>query len=232
MRLVTAIMSVLLSTSAVAGSLPAAPHLYVKGYAEQAVAPDTAIVNVAINEKNKNLQFAKSKVDDVMAKAIEIAKLYGVESKHIYAEQLNVYKQTRYNRTTNVEEFDGFKVSRNLTLKLKDVNRYPELLQAFVDSGINQFNNTQFVVEDKAEVMKKLKASAIKQAQLGAKELADGFGVEVGGLYSVSFSPMSVPVQPYARGKMMAAESMNVKDAYNVGDTTLKAEVYAVYYID
>ncbi|KZN39803.1 SIMPL domain-containing protein [Pseudoalteromonas luteoviolacea] len=232
MRLVTAVMSVLLSTSAIAGSLPTSPHLYVKGYAEQAVAPDTAIVNVAINEKNKNLQFAKSKVDDVMARAIEIAKRFGVESKHIYAEQLNVYKQTRYNRTTNVEEFDGFKVSRNLTLRLKEVERYPELLQAFVDSGINQFNNTQFIVEDKEEVMKKLKASAIKQARLGAKELADGFGVKVGDLYSVSFSPMNVPVQPYARGKMMAAETMSVKDAYNVGDTTLKAEVYAVYYID
>ncbi|MBQ4809696.1 SIMPL domain-containing protein [Pseudoalteromonas luteoviolacea] len=232
MRIVTAIISVLLSTSAVAASLPTAPHLYVKGYAEKAVAPDTAIVNVAINEKNKNLKLAKSKVDDVMARAIDIAKRYGVESKHIYAEQLNVYKQTRYNRTTNVEEFDGFKVSRNLTLKLKDVNRYPELLQAFVDSGINQFNNTRFVVEDKAEIMKELKASAIKQAKLGAKELADGFGVQVGSLYSVSFSPMSVPVQPYARGKMMAAETMSVNDAYNVGDTKLKAEVYAVYYID
>ncbi|KZN45909.1 SIMPL domain-containing protein [Pseudoalteromonas luteoviolacea] len=232
MRLLTAAFSVLLSTSAMAGSIPTTPHLYVKGYSEVSVQPDTAIINVAINEKSKSLQQAKSDVDDVVAKALSIAKSFGVKGNHINAEQLNVYKQTRYNRSTNEEEFTGFKVSRNITLKLKDIDKYPELLQAFVDSGINQFNNTQFVVEDKSEIMKELKQNAIEQAKLGAKELADGFGVKVGDLYSVSFAPMNVPIQPYARGKVMAAESMSLQDAYSTGDTKLTAEVYAVYYID
>ncbi|MCF6442316.1 SIMPL domain-containing protein [Pseudoalteromonas luteoviolacea] len=232
MRLLTAAFSILLSTSSMAGSIPTTPHLYVKGYSEVSVQPDTAIINVAINEKSKNLQEAKENVDDVVAKALSIAKSFGVKANHIHAEQLNVYKQTRYNRSTNEEEFTGFKVSRNITLKLKNIDKYPELLQAFVDSGINQFNNTQFVVEDKSEIMKELKQNAIKQAKLGAKELADGFGVKVGDLYSVSFSPMNVPIQPYARGKVMAAESMSLQDAYSTGDTKLTAEVYAVYYID
>ncbi|KZN62017.1 hypothetical protein N473_20965 [Pseudoalteromonas luteoviolacea CPMOR-1] len=231
MRLFTAALSILLSTSTFAGSIPTSPHLYVKGYSEVSVQPDTAIINVAINEKNKNLQDAKSNVDLVVARALDIAKSFGVKGNHIHAQQLNVYKQTRYNRATNEEEFTGFKVSRNITLKLKNVDRYPELLQAFVDSGINQFNNTQFIVEDKAEIMNELKQNAIKQAKLGAEELADGFGVEVGDLYSVSFSPMNVPVQPYARGKVMAAESMSLQDSYSTGDTKLTAEVYAVYYI-
>ncbi|AOT08217.1 SIMPL domain-containing protein [Pseudoalteromonas luteoviolacea] len=231
MRLLTAALSVFLSTSVLAGSIPDTPHLYVKGYSEVSIQPDTAIINVAINEKSKNLKDAKLNVDRIVSKALGIAKSFGVKGNHIHADQLNVYKQTRYNRGTNEEEFTGFKVSRNITLKLKNVEKYPELLQAFVDSGINQFNNTQFIVEEKAEIMKKLKQNAIKQAKLGAKELADGFGVKVGDLYSVSFSPMNVPVQPYARGKVMAAEAMNLQDSYSTGDTKLSAEVYAVYYI-
>ncbi|TMP30176.1 SIMPL domain-containing protein [Pseudoalteromonas rubra] len=221
-----------LSTGAQAGSLPEGPHLYVKGMSSVEVQPDAAIIRVAITEKHKSLPDAKANVDQIMAKAIQIARDFDIKTNDIHAEQLNVHRQTRYNRSNNEEEFDGFRVSRSLTVKLKDLAEYPNLLQAFVDSGINQFNNTEFVVEDKAEYMKKLKKSAIEEAKAAARELADDFDVELGRLYSVSFSPMNVPVQPYARGKMMAAESMDVSQAYNTGDTTLTAEVYAVYFIE
>ncbi|TMO90482.1 SIMPL domain-containing protein, partial [Pseudoalteromonas sp. S3178] len=90
----------------------------------------------------------KENVDKIMAKAIEIAKRFDIKEDDIHAEQLNVYRQTRYNRESNEEEFDGFRVSRSLTVKLKDIKKYPELLQEFVDSGINQFNNTEFGVEN------------------------------------------------------------------------------------
>ena len=68
------------------------------------VQPDTAIVRVAITEKDKSLPKAKGSVDDVMAKAIEIAKGFDIASDDIPADQLNVYRQTRYNRDTNEEE--------------------------------------------------------------------------------------------------------------------------------
>ncbi len=166
--------------------------------------------------------------------AIEIAKRFDIKEDDIHADQLNVYRQTRYNRESNEEEFDGFRVSRSLTVKLKDIKKYPELLQEFVDSGINQFNNTEFGVENEGKYLQSLKKAAIKDAKKAAKELAGEFDVELAKLYSVSFQPMQTPVQPYVRSAVMAMEADQgaYKNAYNTGAITLNAEVYAVYLIE
>lgn len=234
MRILTGIFALCLSGLSFAGALPDAPHLYVKGTAFMQVQPDTAIIRVAITEKEKSLPKAKESVDNVIAKAIEIAKRFDIASDDIHADQLNVYRQTRYNRDTNEEEFQGFRVSRSLTLKLKDISHYPKLLQALVDSGINQFNNTEFTVENESKFLNSLKKTAIKDAKKAAQELAAEFDVELAKLYSVSMQPMQTLTQPYMRAAPMAmeADSGSLKDAYNTGSIKLTAEVYAVYLID
>jgi uncharacterized protein YggE len=225
----------LLSAQTFASSTPSAPHLYVQGNAQMQIQPDRAVIRVAITEKSNTLSKAKKRVDEIMANAISIAKKHKIKSDDIHAEQLNVYRQTRYNRSTNNEEFDGFRVSRSLTLKLEQIESYPLLLQKLVDAGINEFNNTQFEVSNKKTLMEKLKKVAIKDAKLAAEELASDFDVKLDGLYSVSFSPMHTSRAPYARAApmmMMDAESGNVKNAYNTGALTLKAQVYAIYTIE
>ncbi|KAF7771503.1 hypothetical protein PCIT_a4096 [Pseudoalteromonas citrea] len=224
----------LLSAQSFASSLPSEPHLYVQGNAHMQVQPDRAVIRVAITEKSKSLSEAKKRLDDIMANAISIAKNHKIKSDNIHAEQLNVYRQTRYNRTTNQDEFEGFRVSRSLTLKLEQIESYPVLLQKLVDAGINEFNNTQFEVSNKSALMKSLNKVAIKDAKLAAKELASDFDVKLDGLYSVSFSPMETPRAPYARAesmKVMSSDSGSVENAYNTGALTLKAHVYAVYTI-
>ncbi|MBR8844823.1 MULTISPECIES: SIMPL domain-containing protein [Pseudoalteromonas] len=234
MRILTGLLALCLSGFSFAGALPDSPHLYVKGTSFIQVQPDVATIRVAITEKQKSLPTAKENVDKIMAKAIEIAKRFDIKEDDIHAEQLNVYRQTRYNRESNEEEFDGFRVSRSLTVKLKDIKKYPELLQEFVDSGINQFNNTEFGVENEGKYLQSLKKAAIKDAKKAAKELAGEFDVELAKLYSVSFQPMQTPVQPYVRSAAMAMEADQgaYKNAYNTGAITLNAEVYAVYLIE
>lgn len=235
MKLISTVVAALFCAHSYAGSLPLTPHLYVQGNAHMQVQPDQAVIRVAITQKSKALPEAKTTVDDIMANAIAIAKSHHIRVDDIHAEQLNVYRQTRYNRTTNQEEFEGFRVSRTLTLTLKKLEDYPVLLQKLVDAGINEFNNTQFEVSNRSTLMKDLNKAAIKDAKLAAKELASDFEVKLDGLYSVSFSPMETPRTPYARAesmKLMDASSGNVEQAYNTGALTLNAKVYAVYTID
>ncbi|MFC3031348.1 SIMPL domain-containing protein [Pseudoalteromonas fenneropenaei] len=222
------------SLTATAGSLPEAPHLYVQGQAKLQVKPDRATIRMAINDQQMQVADAKRNVDAVMAKAIGIAKKFNIIEKDIHAEQLNVYRQNTYNRETNQQEFAGFRVTRTLNLTLSDVDKYPELLQALVEAGVNEFYDTQFSVAEHNNILKTVQKAAIKDAKLAAKELAKDFDVKLGKLYSVSFAPMDTPVVPFlrAQAKMMDAESSNVGNAYNTGYITIDAQVYAVYFID
>ncbi|NOU49149.1 SIMPL domain-containing protein [Pseudoalteromonas sp. JBTF-M23] len=235
MRILSVLAASLFSVSSFASTVPDDPHLYVQGQAKIQVQPDRATIRVAIVEKSKQLPEAKQKVDDIMAKAIKLAKRFDIEKDDIHAEQLNVYRQTRYNRNTNEEEFEGFRVTRSLTLTLKKIESYPELLQALVDTGITEFNNTEFSVSNREELTDKLKLKAIKDAKLAVKELAGAFDVEVDKLYSASFAPINAPTVPYLRQapamKMMDSESGSYKEAYNTGAITIEAQVYAIYLI-
>jgi uncharacterized protein YggE len=230
----TSLVATLFCTSVFASALPDEPHLYVQGSAKMQVQPDRATIRVAITEKHKQLTDAKKRVDSIMEDAIKLAKRFNIKPDDIHADQLNVHRQTRYDRNTSEEVFEGFRVSRSLTLTLSNIESYPKLLQQLVDAGITEFYNTEFSVSNQDELADKLRKEAIKDAKLAAKELANDFDVKVDKLYSVSFSPLSTPTVPYLRQasmRMMDSESGSYKEAYNTGAITIDAQVYAVYLI-
>ena len=230
------LLAAALTFNVFAESTPSAPHIYIQGQAEITTAADTVLLNVGIVEIDKDLLAAKNKADKTMAKAIKLAKNSGALDKDINAGQINIYRETKYNRQTNAQEFVGFRVSRNITIKLNSIDKYPTLLQSLVNEGINQINNTQFVSSKYNELHQQAQKLAIKDARQAAKEFANDYGVEIKGLYSASMSPMDTSVQPYARAKMaMLSDSESggvVPDSYHAGEITISASSYAIYLIE
>ncbi|MFC0117395.1 SIMPL domain-containing protein [Pseudoalteromonas xiamenensis] len=223
----------LVTLNANANSLPDAPHLYVQGNAKIQVKPDRANIVIGIDDTQTNTADAKKNVDAIAAKVIEIAKRYQIAEKDIQAEQLNVYRQTEYDREQNKQRFVGFRVFRNIRMTLTLVDKYPDLLQDLVDAGVTEFRDTQFSVADHNTILKTVQKAAIKDAKMAAKELAKDFDVRIGKLYSVSFSPIDAPTMPYMRAeKMMVQADSGAGAGYNTGFITVDAQVYAVYLID
>ncbi|CCQ12038.1 Protein of unknown function DUF541 [Pseudoalteromonas luteoviolacea B = ATCC 29581] len=229
--LVMSLFSVTLAHAAA----PNEPHLYVQGTAKIEVKPDSALVSIAIEETQPDIVTGKSLVDAVVEKVITIAKHYQINEKHIYAEQLNVFKHMEYDRELNQSVFKGFRVTRNVKLKLDKLEKYPKLLQALVDAGVTEFQDTQLLVSNHQEILRTVEKAAIKDARMVAKELARDFDVRLGNLYSVSFEPFAVPSTPYrhtVEAFKMSADPQSHQGAYNTGVMTIEANVYAIYLID
>ncbi|ASM49997.1 hypothetical protein PESP_a1958 [Pseudoalteromonas espejiana DSM 9414] len=226
-----------LSFNAVAGSTPDAPHIYVKGEATITTMPDYVQLSVGIVEIDKDLIAAKNKADKTMAKAIKLVKELGIEDGNINAGHISINRESQYNRTSGNQDFKGFRVSRTLSVKLSNIDKYPQLLQNLVNNGINQINQTQFLASNYNELHKKAQKLAIEDARKAAKELSTDYGVKLKGLYTASLSPMNAPTQPYMRAEktMMSADSASgkfVPDAYHAGEIKVTASSYAVYFID
>jgi hypothetical protein len=231
------LLAAALTFNVFAESTPSAPHIYIKGQAKITSVADTVLLNVGIVEIDKDLLAAKNKADKTMAQAIQLAKKSGALDKDINAGQINIYRETQYNRQTNAQEFVGFRIARNITIKLHSIDKYPTLLQSLVNEGINQINNTQFVSSKYNELHQQAQKLAINDARQAAKEFATDYGVEIKGLYSASMSPMDTGVQPYARAKMaMFSDSESggvvVPDSYHAGEITISASSYAIYLIE
>jgi hypothetical protein len=226
-----------LSLGAHANSTPNAPHIYVKGEATVTTMPDYVQLSVGIVEIDKDLIDAKNKADKTMAKAIKLVKELGIKDANINAGHISINRESQYNRTSGNQEFKGFRVSRTLSVKLSEIEKYPQLLQNLVNNGINQINQTQFLASNYEELHKQAQKLAIKDARKAAKELSTDYGVELKGLYTASLSPMNISAQPYARSEktMMVADSAPgnfVPDAYHAGEIKVTASSYAVYFID
>ncbi|WP_286247610.1 SIMPL domain-containing protein [Pseudoalteromonas sp. MM1] len=226
-----------LSLGAHANSTPNAPHIYVKGEATVTTMPDYVQLSVGIVEIDKDLIDAKNKADKTMAKAIKLVKELGIKDGNINAGHISINRESQYNRSSGEQEFKGFRVSRTLSVKLSQIEKYPQLLQNLVNNGINQINQTQFLASNYEELHKQAQKLAIQDARKAAKELSADYGVELKGLYTASLSPMNVPAQPYARSEktMMVADSAPgnfVPDAYHAGEIKVTASSYAVYFID
>ncbi|WP_283710703.1 SIMPL domain-containing protein [Pseudoalteromonas prydzensis] len=231
------LLAAALSFNVFAASTPDAPHIYIQGQAQISTVADNVKLSVGIVEVEKDLMAAKQKADTTMAKAIKLAKQAGVLDKDINAGQISIHRESQYNRETNKQEFVGFRVSRSLSLTLKQIDKYPQLLQNLVSGGINEINQTEFVSSRYQELQQQARKMAIKDAKTAAQEFAADYDVEIKGLYSASMSPMDTNAQPYMRVKMASmadsAESGSfVPDAYHAGELVIKASSYAIYLIE
>ncbi|RXE95954.1 DUF541 domain-containing protein [Pseudoalteromonas phenolica O-BC30] len=93
----------------------------------------------------------------MIARVIKIANTFNVSKNNIDASQLNIYRQHEYNRGTQQQEFTTFRVTRNVEIKLTDVDKYPQFLQELVEAGVNEIGYTQFSYSKADEVQDKLK---------------------------------------------------------------------------
>jgi uncharacterized protein YggE len=226
-----AVTSLLLSSSFnYAYAEPTSPHLSVTGYAEQLVQPDQVVLNVAISHSDKNINKAKDEVDSVIARVIKVANTFNVSKNNIDASQLNIYRQHEYNQVTQKQEFSTFQVTRNVEIKLTDVNKYALFLQELVEAGINEIGYTQFSYSKAGELQDKLKELAIKDAKFEAKELASAFDAKLDRVYSVNFAQAPSVTTSYGRQSMIESGRAH-KQAYNVSDIVISAEVFVTYLI-
>lgn len=84
------------SLPALANVIPAEPHIYVEGYAEQLVYPDQVKTIVEIAELNMDPELAKQKVEQ-KAKALLLAlQPLGVDNEHIRTLPLSIHQEYDY----------------------------------------------------------------------------------------------------------------------------------------
>ena len=227
----------LISLFSVGGSLPNAPHIYVQGTGKITVVPDTAEVSFAIISRNKNLVDAKKEADTLSAQVISIAKNYGINNKDISASELYIQQETRYDNVTRKQVFIGHKVTRSIQLYLKDMSRYSHLVQSLVNAGITELHGVKLLASNIAELTKKAEMLAIVDAKKAAKDLTQGFDVNLGALYRASKQVIAGETPYRAQAMMMDMERKSapaniVEGSFEPGSIDVIQHIYAVYLID
>jgi uncharacterized protein YggE len=225
----------LLAVSATAQqSVEGFPTVKVKGTAEVFVVPDEVTFAAKVEKTAKTLAAAKAAHDTAMAKLLATARRFVTDEKDIKTDFLSVaehYKRVRSETSpsdyTNV--FDGYKVSRSITIKLRDVSKFEEALSALIEADVSDIGRVTFGTSEMRKHKDEARANAIVAAREKASALAARIGQTIGKAVSIEEENVDGYRSPYAN---TSSNSFTISDSDDddedvsaVGTISVKAQV-------
>ncbi|GHC74910.1 SIMPL domain-containing protein [Limoniibacter endophyticus] len=212
---------------------PAAPKepakLIVSGEGEASIAPDMAIVNLAVMREAKTARDALSANNDAMAAVIASLKGLGIEERDLQTSGINInprYQNIEKDGNTNTE-LVAYQVTNTLAVRIRDIAKAGEVLDKSVTLGVNQGGNISFTNDNPDAIIEAARKDAVARARAKAETLAAAAGVKLGPVLEISensYRPM--PMERGMKVSMMAAaDSVPVQ----AGENTYQVQVNITY---
>ena len=142
----------------------------VTGDAEVRVVPDEVILNLGVETWSKDLKAAKTENDQRVQKILQLAKTFGIESKHVQTDYISI--EPRYEDQWEHRNFIGYFVRKTVAITLRDTSRFEALLSRALEAGADYVHGVQFRTTDLRKHRDQARALAIKAAREKAIDLA------------------------------------------------------------
>ncbi|MBW6473214.1 MAG: SIMPL domain-containing protein [Anaerolineaceae bacterium] len=218
---------ILSSCSAVGVNEKSLRTMSVSGRGEVYLIPDIAYIN--IGTRSEALDVATALVDNnKQAKSISsVLSEMGIDPLDIQTTAFNVYPYQNYGMDGQPMEMK-YVVENTVNVKVRDLNRLGEILDAVVRSGANQINGISFDVEDRKQAESVARRLAIQDATEKAQELAGLAGISLGEVQNISVYSSGNPQPGYdAKGGGYYAETSEAPIAS--GQMIISADANLVY---
>ena len=224
-----------------ADPLPDKPHIYVQGDARIEVEPDQLTISVGLAEVSDELETAKAVVDTKSRLLIDRAREMGIEDRDIGTTSLRITPSYDFIDDERVDS--GTIVYREVTLTLRDLSKYSELMNALVEADISTWISTRFLVSNGGSLTDEALTQALDNAKARAERLAESQGKRLGEIYSISEfdTRRDESYRLYPSRRIVGQSSRALADAQYVSSAAIEpfepgmmvatATVYVVYLI-
>ena len=160
--------------------------LTVSGTAEVSVTPDICYMSFVVESRDRSATQAYRANNGqfkTMSAAIEAV---GIDGKDLQTAQFSISPEYHQDTRSNKDVFDDYLVTNNLYVKVRDLNKVSEVLDAGVNGGATEVSGVQFAVENPKKYLADARAGAIRAAREKAETLAVVAGVKLGVPVSIS----------------------------------------------
>jgi uncharacterized protein len=220
------------SVNAQAVEVDKLPTVKVTGTAEIQVVPDTATLSFTVSKKNNVVAVAKKQSDETIAKVTDLAKRFGVAATDVKTDYIRVKEATKRAKIKDSDGDyemvpDGFLVSRNLVVKLRDISKFEAFLTALLDAGVNDVGNVVFSSSELRKYKDQARAQAIDAAKEKAQAFAQRIGQNIGRAVSIEENDVDGyrnPTANYSQNSVSVGDS-NAPEISAVGTISVKAQV-------
>jgi uncharacterized protein len=194
------------------------PQISVTGEGKIKVIPDEALITVSVETIDKDAKEAKRINDEISDKVLKLIKKKGILTTDFQTQRMTLNQNYDYNSKKK-----NYVANQTISIHLKDLSKYEELMLELVDIGINRIQGIEF----KSSKIKQLEKQARKDALLDAKARAEDYvsvleNQRIGKALLISDNSQTNYPQP-VYGRMM--KSMSVESDSTINETLAIGEI-------
>lgn len=193
----------------------------VTGEATVAVAPDTAMIRLGVSTQEKTAREASEANARQMTAVIAAIKDTGVADRDIQTSRLSLQPQYDPNKS-GTARLTGFQASNQVTVRIRDIDKLPTVLDRAITAGANEMSGIEFVVSEQSKLLDQARDDAIADTRRKADLYAKAAGAKLGRVVSITeegSAPPPRPIQALRAGAVPIAP----------GEQTLRAIVTVSY---
>jgi len=194
----------------------------VTGEATVSVAPDMAVIRIGVSSQGKTAREASEANAKQMIAVLAAIKDAGIADRDVQTSRLSLQPQYDPNKGGTARLL-GFQATNQVTVKIRDIDKLPTILDRAIAAGANEMSGIEFVVSEQSKLLDQARAEAIADAHRKAELYARAAGAKVGPVMAISEEGSSPPMPRLSQA--MRAGSVPVAP----GEQTLRAVVTVSY---
>jgi hypothetical protein len=208
-------------------TLPAdATLLQVSAHGESHRTPDVAQISAGVVVQNTDANAAMRENANRMSAVVAALKKAGVADRDIQTSRIDLNPQYNYNNN-QPPTITGYQASNTVNVRLREIAKTGDVLDALVKQGANQINGPTFSVDKPDAAMDEARKDAITHAQERADLYAAATGLRVRRIVSISESGENSAPPP--RPMMAMAKTADAGTPVAAGENTLGVDLNVVY---
>ena len=186
--------------------------------------PDMVNISISIEKEGLDLKNLRQKNGEAVAQVLQLL------SKELPMENFQTSYVSLYKDDYN--KLNKYRVVQNINIKLEDISKYDNLINAIFDAGVNRIDGISFGVKNKEKLLQEARVAAIDDARKKALLYAVSLDQNIGKAIKIKeVNSHFNDIQPVERmSKMSLGSPANGSDnTLAVGKIAIEAQVNVAF---
>ncbi len=204
------------------------PQISVTGEGKVKIVPDQAVITVGFQNSGKDAKEVKTLNDEVVDKVIKFLKKSGIAASDYKTNNVSLYKNYDYEKKKY-----NFQASQTLSITLKDLSKYDEIMMGLNDAGVNSINGVEFKSSKIDEYERDARKKAILDAKQKAQDYVSVLGQKIGKALLITDNSQAYIPQPMYKSNMMAMAADGAqRETLAVGELEINTNVSVTFALE
>lgn len=216
-----AIVLVMMIAGAANAQQTPVPQVTVQGEGVIKVKPDMATITIGVNNEGNDAKEVKKENDKATDAVIKYLKKAGIDAKDHQTERVYLNRNYDYDKKKYY-----YKASQTISVKLKDLSKYDDLITGLTEAGVNNIQGVNFESSEQKKYEVQARIEAMLDAKKKAEDYASAIGQSIGAAMMINESGSSY-TPPVRMAMAMSAEmdTMGSRETLAVGEIEVRAKV-------